>query len=157
MSKFIAIVLSLLLVFPATVWADTPPAEESTGVDLGSFTILKKDQKAPFAGFLFDQSAMAKLLAETEFKLLEFKLKHDFEMQKSEALWQLKLDNSTASLTSLQEKHATLLDIKDNEIKRLTEIAVEQNDYSTLWFIGGVVLGIGLTVATVYGVSAGLD
>ena len=64
----------------------------------------------------------------------------------------MKLDNSAASLTALQEKHTTLLGIKDNEIKRLTEIAVEQNDYSTLWLVGGVILGIGLTVATVYGV-----
>jgi len=153
MSKIVAIVLSLSLIFPASVWADTPPAEESAGVDLGNFTILKKDQKAPFAGFLFDQSAIAKLLAETEFKLLELELKHDFELKSKEALWQLKLDNSNASLTALQEKHSSLIQIKDNEIERLTEIAVEQNDYSTLWFVGGVILGIGLTVATVYGVA----
>ena len=158
MNKLIAIILSLMLVFPASAFAEeTTESTESSGVDLGTFTILKKDQKAPFGGFLFDQSGIAKLLAETEFKLLELKLKHDFELQKSEALWQLKLDNSAASLTALQEKHIALLSIKDNEIKRLTEIAVEQNDYSTLWFVGGVVLGIGLTVATVYGVAKGLD
>jgi len=151
MNKLIAIVLSFMLAFPVSAFAEETP--EDTGVDLGTFTILKKDQKAPFAGFLFDQGGVAKLLAETEFKLLELKLKHNFELQKSEALWQLKLDNSTASLTALQEKHATLLDIKDNEIERLTEIAVGQNDYSTLWFVGGVILGIGLTVATVYGVA----
>ena len=146
MNKLIAIVLSFMLAFPAAAFA------EEGNLDLGTFTILKEDQKAPFAGFLFDQSGIAKLLAETEFKLLELELKHDFELQKSEALWQLKLDNSAASLPALQDKHTTLLGIKDNEIKRLTEIAVEQNDYSTLWFVGGVILGIGLTVATVYGV-----
>jgi len=156
MNKLIAIILTLALVFPATVFADeTPP--ENTGVDLGTFTILKKDQKAPFAGFLFDQTGIAKILAETEFKLLELNLKHDFELQKSDALWQLKLDNSAASLITLQEKHTTLLGIKDNEIERLTKIAVEQNDYSTLWFVGGIILGVGLTVATVYGVAAGLE
>ena len=155
MNKLIAIVLSFTLVFPAATFAEETPT--NTGIDLGTFTILKKNDKAPFAGFLFDQSAVSKLLAETEFKLLELKLKHDFELQKSDALWQLKLDNSAASLTALQEKHTTLIDIKDNEIKRLTEIAVERNDYSTLWFVGGIVLGIGLTVATVYGVAEGLD
>ena len=155
MNKLIAIDLSLTLVFPAATFAEETPT--NTGIDLGTFTILKKNDKAPFAGFLFDQSAVSKLLAETEFKLLELKLKHDFELQKSDALWQLKLDNSTASLTALQEKHTTLIDIKNNEIKRLTKIAVEQNDYSTLWFVGGIVLGIGLTVATVYGVTEGLD
>ena len=100
-----------MLAFPAAAFA------EEGKLDLGTFTILKEDQKAPFAGFLFDQSGIAKLLAETEFKLLELELKHDFELQKSEALWQLKLDNSAASLTALQEKHTTLLGIKDNEIK----------------------------------------
>ena len=71
MNKLIAIVLSFMLAFPAAAFA------EEGNLDLGTFTILKEDQKAPFAGFLFDQSGIAKLLAETEFKLLELELKHD--------------------------------------------------------------------------------
>ncbi len=157
MNKLIAIFLSFMLVFPATVFADDTPTENESSLGLGTFTLLAKDQKAPFAGFLFDQAAIAKFLAETEFKLLELNLKHDFELRKSEALWQLKLDNSLASLTALQEKHTSLTAIKDNEIERLTKIAVEQNDYSTLWFVGGIVLGIALSVGVVYGVSASMD
>lgn len=147
-------IISLALVFsifaPTLALAVDPP----TILTAGTFTILKKDQPAPFTGFLFDQSSVAKLLAETEYKLLELKLKSEFTLKSSEALWKLKLDNSAAALLSFEEKHTSLISIKNVEIERLTKIALEKpNKYSSWWFVGGIVLGIGLTVGAIYGVS----
>jgi hypothetical protein len=45
--------------------------------------------------------------------------------------------------------------IKDDEIERLSEIASNTNDYSVWWATGGVIVGIGLTIAVVYAVKAG--
>ncbi len=157
-NKILSLILCFLLTFPATVYAEETPPTPSTGIDLGSFTLLKKQDKAPFTGFLINQTGMAKLLAETEFKLQQMELRHQFSLQSTEALWKLKYDNSQASLTSLQEKHDSLLTIKDNEIKRLSDIALDSpNDYSVWWFVGGVVLGVGLTIGVVYGVAETIE
>ena len=46
------------------------------------------------------------------------------------------------------------MDIKDEEIKRLSDIAAGKEDYSTWWAVGGVVVGIGITLAVVFAVDA---
>ena len=159
MNRLIAIFLCILLVFPATALAQ--PSEPSASpdisrLDLGNFTILKEGQESPFAGFLFDQESVARLLAETEFAVLELKLRHDFELNKSDALWELKLSNVTAAKESLQTQHDSLMKIKDEEISRLREISLDQpNDYSHWWLAGGVVVGILLSVSVFYAAAEG--
>ena len=49
------------------------------------------------------------------------------------------------------------MDIKDKEIKRLSDIAAGKEDYSTWWAVGGVIAGIGLTLAVVFAVDAGVS
>ena len=49
------------------------------------------------------------------------------------------------------------MDIKDEEIKRLSDMAAGKEDYSTWWAVGGVVVGIGLTLAVVFAVDAGVN
>ena len=115
MNKIIAIVLCALLAFPSAALADTPTPPEVPKYDLGNFTVLQKNQQAPFAGFLFDQESDAKILTEIEFSTLELELKHGFEISKSEALWQLKFDNAVAANESLQEQSASLIKIKDEK------------------------------------------
>ena len=159
MSKVVAIFLCVLLAFPASAFANPPdPPEEapSSSLNLGSFTLLGEGQAAPYAGFLFDQHGVARLLGETEFTLLELRLKHDFELSKSNALWQLKLDNVSAANVSLLERHNSLIKIKDDEISRLRNISLEQpNDYSSWWLAGGVALGILVSVGVFYAAAEG--
>ena len=45
--------------------------------------------------------------------------------------------------------------IKNDEIERLSKIASDTNDYSVWWAAGGVIVGIGLSIAVVYAVEAG--
>jgi hypothetical protein len=47
--------------------------------------------------------------------------------------------------------------IKNDEIKRLSDIAAGKKDYTTWWAVGGVVVGIGLTLAVVFAVDAGMN
>jgi len=155
-NKLVAIFLCVLLAFPTAVLAapDAPP--EVPKYDLGTFTILKKDQSAPFSGFLFDQESVAKLLAEIEFGTLELELKHNFEQSKSEALWQFKLDNALAANETLEARYTSLTKIKDDEISRLHEIALKRpNDYYHWWFVGGVVGGILLSLGVFYAAAEG--
>ena len=156
MSKVVATFLCVSLMFPASVFANTPEETPSSGLSLGSFTLLEKDHRAPFAGFLFYQQSVAKLLGETEFALLELNLRHDFELSKSDALWQLKLDNALAANESLQLRYDSLIKIKDDEISRLRDISLDQpNDYSSWWFAGGVATGIALCFGVFYATAEG--
>jgi len=155
-NRFIAIFLCALLAFPTSLLATPPAPPDVPKYDLGNFTILKKDQKAPFSGFLFDQESVAKILVEIEFSTLELELKYDFERSKSEALWQLKLDNTLAANETLEARHTSLIKIKDDEISRLREISLKQpNDYSHWWFAGGVVGGILLSLGVFYAAAEG--
>ena len=46
------------------------------------------------------------------------------------------------------------IDIKNNEIERLSKVALKNShDYSTWWAVGGVIAGIALTIAVVYAVE----
>ena len=63
------------------------------------------------------------------------------------------IESQKISYESFQEKHQTLINIKNSEIERLSAIAVNQSDYSKWWATGGVVVGIILTVAVVYAVN----
>lgn len=154
MNRIIVVALCMLMAFPASAFANDPPPEGN--LSLGNFTLLAKDQKAPYAGFLFDQQSVAKLLGETEFALLELRLRHDFELSKGDALWQLKLDNSTAANESLLARHGSLIKIKDDEIARLRDISLDQpNDYSSWWLAGGVAIGILLCIGVFYASAEG--
>jgi len=54
----------------------------------------------------------------------------------------------TIQKDSDKKKHDALMDLKKAEVKRL-EIALKKSqkpDYSRLWFVGGFVAGIGLSV-----------
>ena len=63
------------------------------------------------------------------------------------------IETQKVSYQALQSKHKALINIKNNEIERLATIAGNTNDYSTWWATGGVVVGIALTLITVYGVN----
>ena len=65
------------------------------------------------------------------------------------------IQSQKASIDGLDKKHTTLMKIKNDEIERLSEIASNTNDYSMWWAAGGIVVGIGLTIAVVYAVDTG--
>jgi hypothetical protein len=54
----------------------------------------------------------------------------------------------------MEKRYVSIISIKDTEIKRLSEAANNNNDYSVWWATGGIVAGIGLTLAVVYGVKS---
>ena len=145
----ILLVLSLMLT-PVLAMAQSPVP---TG---GKITGLRYQQKAPYSGVLLNSIAAAKLLTDKNYSEEQWKLKLQYELAKQSAELNLIIESQKASHQALEQKHLTLIKIKDSEIERLSKIASNKKNYSVWWATGGVVVGIGLTIAVVYAVQPGL-
>tara|TARA_R100000152_G_C6752011_1_gene175689 strand:+ start:70 stop:531 length:462 start_codon:yes stop_codon:yes gene_type:complete len=150
-NKITSILLALsLMLTPVLAMAQSPVP---TG---GKITGLRYQQKAPYSGVLLNSIAAAKLLTDKNYSEEQWKLKLQYELAKQSAELNLIIESQKASHQALEQKHLTLIKIKDSEIERLSKIASNKKNYSVWWATGGVVVGIGLTIAVVYAVQPGL-
>ena len=135
MKQLLSIFLVILFAFPA--WAQE-----------GVITEIRKGQKAPYTGVLVDPTAAAKILTDQKYTEEEFKLELGKELKLLQAKLDLDLKIANTKLIGCQERSTQILKIKDEEIQRLQELALDSpNDYSIWWLTGGVVGGIALSVA----------
>ena len=141
-TKTISLFMSaLLLLAPSGVLA----------TETGKVASLKEGQPAPYSGVLFDETFAARLIAEEEHKQIECNLKIKFELEKMEAKHALEMGNVKATLDSLRSQHSALINIKEDEIKRLHTLALKNpNDNANLWFGGGVAVGIITSIIIFY-------
>ena len=95
-----------------------------------------------------DAKAAAKVLTDQKYTAEECKIEMDRELELLRAKLELDLKISNIKLTSTQDKYEQLLNIKEEENKRLQELALERpNDYSHWWLAGGVGVGVVLSIA----------
>jgi len=151
LNKTIALLLALCLVAaPTFALADQPLLPPK-----GKITGLKYKQRAPYSGVLLNSIAAAKLLTDNKYLDKQWELKLEYELAKESARLNLIIESQKVSYSALQEKHKTLLDIKNREIERLSDITANTSDYSVWWASGGIVVGIVLTIAVVFAVNEG--
>ena len=148
LNKFISLLLVALMTIPTVAFADTPEVPPQPKI-----TSIAKDQPAPYSGVLLNTVAAAKIFTEKEFIDMECELRIEYAVQKEILRLNLLLETSQATVESMDKKYTSLLDIKDQEIKRLGKVASETNDWSSLWYVGGIVTGVVLSVAIVYAVK----
>ena len=148
LNKFISLLLVVLIAIPTVAFADAPEVPPQPKI-----TSIAKDQPAPYSGVLLNTVAAAKIFTEKEFIDMECELRIEYAVQKEILRLNLLLETSQATVESMDKKYTSLLDIKDQEIKRLGKIASETNDWSSLWYVGGIVTGVILSVAIVYAVK----
>lgn len=146
--KLITPILIFMLAFPPILFADDTPNPPTV---MG----IQKGEVAPYAGVLLNSTAAAQIFAERNYSFDECKLRIDFNIEKEQAKYKALLENSTASLESLKNQYTSITSAKDKEIERLSKLVLETNDYSTLWAVGGTLMGIGLTIAVMYAVKQG--
>ena len=169
MKKTIAIILSLMMAFPVTVYADPPPTTtEETQPDTNEETEapptvlrlrprimgIKQGEVAPYTGVLLNTLAAAKVFTEKSYSDEECKLRIAYEVEREIARVNLLLQSTRVSMESMEKRYVSIISIKDTEIQRLSDIASNKADYSVWWATGGVIVGIGLTLAVVYGVKS---
>ena len=146
-------ITALFLCF-SLIYAPVCVAEEAR-LPKGKITGLSKGEHAPYTGVLLDNIAAARVFSDKKYLKEQFDLKLQYELGRQKARLDLTIQSQKASLDALQEKHTTLMKLKDDEIKRLSDLAAGKEDYTTWWAVGGVIVGIGLTIAVVYAVDAG--
>tara|TARA_R110000765_G_scaffold237386_1_gene340068 strand:+ start:270 stop:710 length:441 start_codon:yes stop_codon:yes gene_type:complete len=118
----------------------------------GKVSVLKKGQKAPFDGILFDKQAEATVTAKRESAVKICTLEKDYQKRNLEADCKLSTKTLSAQLNSEQAKHKSLMKIKDDQVLRLVDALKKANkpDYHAWWFSGGFVAGVALSLGIFY-------
>lgn len=142
MQKAISFILIsiLALLQPLSALAQSP-----------TVTDLEKGQAAPYSGVLFNPEAAAQLLAQQKYADAECELKIDLEMNKLQAQMDLVSESLKASLRATENKYESIIDIKNDEISRLTDLAMESSgNYSHWWATGGFIVGAFVSLGIFY-------
>jgi len=146
--QVVALILICNLIFPVSLFAQETSPEPPKIVD------LEKDEKAPFAGVLLNPTAGAQMLANQKFSEAGCKLKVDFELKKLKAQHDLMMESLKISMNASENKYTSLLKIKDEEVERLSSIALDRpNDYSHWWAAGGFLVGALVSIGIFYAAS----
>ena len=133
-------VLILLLFIPAV------------GFTNPQITPLNQNQKAPFSGVLYNSEAVAEMIAWKETLVQQHQLALDELKQVLEAQSNLQVSNLQAEIDSCNDRYNEMLGVKNQQIIKLEELALEGNN-SPWWFAGGIVTGALITLGVVYAIN----
>ena len=140
-------ILTLLLVFNLSLPANLIAQQ----VEPPKVVEIEKGEASPFDGVVLNPTAAAQMLANQKYAEPNCKLKIDYELSKQKAAHDMLLENLNASLEATNTKYDSIIEIKDTEIERLGELALENsNDYSALWAAGGFILGVAASIGIFY-------
>ena len=132
-----------LFFFVAPILAHAQPAPK--------VVTLAKDQRAPFAGTLLNSAAVAHTIAEKEAVTNQCKLTQEYIEQREKAKCDLLVATAGVRLEASKTALDSILKIKDEEIERLSKVALDRpNKYNHWWFAGGVATGIITSIAIFY-------
>ena len=124
--------LKLLLMLTLSAGA-TEPAQ---------FTILEYKAPAPFAGVLFDESAMAKMLAGYDLALYSCDIKIDYQLKFQKEEYEFKLENLKIEHKALTDEYDLFIMQKDIEINILVDSLKKTSPrHKWLYFAGGILIG----------------
>ena len=136
--------LKLLLMLTMTAHA-TEPAK---------FTVLEYKAPAPFAGVLFDEKAMAKVLSNYDIALYACDIQMDYQLKIQKEEYNFKLENLKIEHKALTNEYDLFIMQKDREIKSLADSLKKTSPrYKWLYFAGGILIG----TASSYGVYKAIN
>ena len=135
--KIVAFIMCFL--FPLTALAD------------GKIASIKETQKAPFAGFLFDPTAFAKIEADKQTLIEKYELEKKLLAEKCAAEKDFLNKTCVNEKETIEKSNAVVLKGKDEEIARLNKIIEDMRPPNRgLWIGIGAAAGVAVTLTTVY-------
>ena len=145
MKKLLSICLTILVIFAPV---------QALAEDLqGTVTSLSVEEPAPYAGILLDPIAASKMLVDKKYLRIEVELELRKEFQKDLAEKTMALDLLKVDYDSLKRVHEETLIIKEKQINDLNILLKEEmsrEDHTEWWIIGGVAIGIVLSLGVFY-------
>ncbi len=157
-NKCVAVFCAFLIAWtPLVAHADDtpPPRVDTTTINLGKVTQMRKGQHAPFSGILLSDTAAAKLFADLKFTERECQLRLTRELRINTLQLTSQIDALKLRLDVETTRSTSLLAVKDQRIKFLEENWRPTPWYESgeFWFAMGIVGGILITVASGYAIS----
>jgi len=144
-TKNIVIFLMIALMVAAPVVSFAQPQ--------GKIMSIKKNQKAPFPGTLFDVNAAADLTLRLESSNRQCEIRIDKEVGLARAKLNLDLNLKIAELDALSQRYNDVLKIKNDQIDFLQKVAIKDTPwYKTgkFWFATGIVAGFIVSLGSAY-------
>ena len=124
--------LKLLLMLSMSAGA-TEPAK---------FTVLEYKAPAPFAGVLFDEYAMSKIMADYDILKYSCDIKTDYQLKIQKEEYEFKLENMRIEHKALTDEYDLFIMQKDKEIDLLADALKKTSPrYKWLYFAGGILVG----------------
>ena len=128
------------------------PSEAVANELEGKVTSISLNEEAPYAGVLLDPIAASKMIVNQKYLRAEIELGLRKEFQQELASKRLAFDLLKVEYDSLQKIHKEITLLRDQQINDLNLLLKEEmgNDYTEWWIMGGVAIGIFLSVAVLY-------
>jgi len=121
----------------------------ANATEAAKFTILEYKAPAPFAGVLFDEKAMAKILAGYDIYKYSCDIKMDYQLKIQKEEYDFKLENLRIEHKALTNEYDLFIMQKDKEINLLSDALKKTSPrHKWLYFAGGILIG----TASSYGV-----
>ena len=118
----------------------------------GKIAAIKKGQRAPFSGILLDKKAEATITAKRESAVKICEMNKDYSIKKITAECNFEKRLIVIERDTGKKKFDELMRLKNAEVKRLEEVIKnsQKPDYTKLWFAGGFIAGVGLSIGIFY-------
>ena len=106
------------------------------------FTVLEYKAPAPFAGVLFDEYAMSKIMADYDILKYSCDIKTDYQLKIQKEEYEFKLENMRIEHKALTDEYDLFIMQKDKEIDLLADALKKTSPrYKWLYFAGGILVG----------------
>ena len=106
------------------------------------FTVLEYKAPAPFAGVLFDENAISKMMADYDLYKYSCDIQKDYELKIQREEYQFKLENLKIEHKALTDEYDLFIIQKDKEIDLLANALKKTSPrYKWLYFAGGILVG----------------
>jgi len=120
---------------------------------LPDYTDLKKGQRAPYAGKLFTEEALIKIIVGNENELKKIKIDNQFQIDRNKANFDLKYNLLDLKYKSETDMYKTMITTRDDQLKKDSKKDVLQR-----WGIyGSFIFGALTTVAVVHAVDRRIE
>ena len=114
----------------------------ASATEPAKFTMLEYRAPAPFAGVLFDENAISKIMADYDIYKYSCDIQMDYQLKIQREEYEYKLENLKIEHNALTDEYDLFIMQKDKEIDLLANALKKTSPrHKWLYFAGGILVG----------------